>query len=218
MTRNINEDFSIDKELIRRKYNESARTYALFEPIQELLGVGRLRRKLLRDAYGKVLEVAVGTGVNLPHYPKGCDITAVDYSESMLDIARQRAKRIGCKVDLALMDAAELKYPDQSFDTVVSTMTLCTFTDPVMVLHEMMRVCKTDGLILLLEHGRSSWGWYAGRQDRKVHEHARRLGCVWNRNHFDLVEKAGLEIVLRERYVFGMLYLIKARPGDIIAP
>jgi len=120
MTRNINEDFSIDKELIRRKYNESARTYALFEPIQELLGVGRLRRKLLRDAYGKVLEVAVGTGVNLPHYPKGCDITAVDYSESMLDIARQRAKRSGCKVDLALMDAAELKYPDQSFDTVVS--------------------------------------------------------------------------------------------------
>lgn len=98
-------------EEIRRAYNENASVYALFEPIAEYLGLRRVRRRLLRQATGEVLEVAVGTGANLPYYPGGCRITAVDVSEAMLERAESRAEPLGRPVDFRRMDAEGLGFP-----------------------------------------------------------------------------------------------------------
>lgn len=198
-------------EDIRRKYNEQARKYAMFERLQEILGMRKLRRSVLRGASGDVLEVAVGTGVNFPHYPEGCRITAVDVSPAMLKVAEERAKDLGLDVDFHLMDAEALELPNDSFETVVSSLTLCTFPDPIAALHEMGRVCQKDGRILLLEHGRSDRGRLARYQDLREEAHAKQFGCHWNREPLELVERAGLRPVFVRRVFFGIFHQIEAR-------
>ena len=113
---------------------------------QRVLGVARLRKNLLSKATGKILEVACGAGSNLPFFPTGSDITAVDLSPNMLQVARGNATKHGLNVNLAVMDAEHLEFPDGSFDTVVSTLSTCTFPDPVKALQEIKRVCRTRWL------------------------------------------------------------------------
>jgi ubiquinone/menaquinone biosynthesis C-methylase UbiE len=200
---------------IRLKYNRFAPWYDLAEALPELLGVKNLRRALLQRASGQVLEVAVGTGKNLPYYPKACQLTAVDTSLAMVMRARQRADRLGLHVHFQVMDAAHLGFPDQQFDTVVDTLALCTFLDPVAVLHEMARVCRPEGHILLLEHGRSDRVWLGRWQDQRAERHARLLGCYWNREPLELVRQAGLRLLTAERRFFGIFHLLEAAPAAI---
>jgi ubiquinone/menaquinone biosynthesis C-methylase UbiE len=107
----------------------------------------------LQQASGKVLEVAVGTGKNLNYYPRGCRIIAVDLSREMLNIARNRAAKLAKQVSFLVADAEALPFPDNSFDTVVSSVSTCTFPNPVAALKEIARVCRPEGKVLLLEHG-----------------------------------------------------------------
>lgn len=158
-SRSNREALQVLKEEIRRKHEKFARWYDLTEGILEVLGVRRLRRRLLQRASGKVLEIGVGTGRNLRHYPKSCKITAVDFSPAMLAVARHRAHRLGLSVPFLVMDGESLACADRCFDTVVSSLTVCTFADPEAALREMARVCGKDGRILLLEHGRSDLPW-----------------------------------------------------------
>ncbi len=137
---------------LQNKWDRAARWYDLATVPLELFLFRPLRSKLLQSAAGRVLEVAVGTGLNHSCYPAGVDIIAVDLSLGMLSHARQRgvAKAV-------LMDATRLAFADGTFDTVVSTLGTCTFPDPVRALREMRRVCRPGGRILLMEHGRSDW-------------------------------------------------------------
>lgn len=200
------------KAEIRQKYDKFARWYDLAEGLPELLGVRRLRRRLLKRASGRVLEVAVGTGKNLQYYPPTCRITGTDYSPGMLEIARKRAARLGREVAFLVMDGEGLAFPDRSFDTVVSSLTLCTFPDPATTLREMSRVCRPGGRILLLEHGRSDREWLGRWQDRRSDRHAKRLGCRWNREPLDLVRLAGMTPVAAHRTFFGIFHTIEALP------
>lgn len=200
------------KDEIREKYDRMARWYDWAEGLPEILGVRKLRKALFERARGRVLEVAAGTGKNLPYYPKGCEITAVDMSPAMLEIARARAGRFNLKIMFETMDAERLEFPDQSFDTVVSSLSTCTFPDPVSALREMARVCRADGRILLLEHGRSDRNWLGRWQDRRAPRHAEMLGCQWNREPLDLVRQAGLRLVSNRRTFFGVLHMIEAVP------
>lgn len=204
-------------EEIRQKYERFARWYDLAEALPELLGVWALRRRLIRKAVGRVLEVAVGTGKNLPYYAKyakTCRITAIDLSPAMLEQARRRARKLGLEVDFRLGDATALDFPDHSFDTVVSSLSTCTFPDPVAALREMARVCRPEGRILLLEHGRSDREWLARWQDRRAGRHAEIIGCQWNREPLDHVRAAGLEVRSHRRLFFGILHLIEAGPAQ----
>jgi ubiquinone/menaquinone biosynthesis C-methylase UbiE len=198
---------------IRRKYNTLARWYDLLEGVPEVCGVNRLRRELLRRASGKVLEVAIGTGKNLRSYPKTCQITGVDLSPAMLAIARNRADRLGLKATFVEMDAEALDFPAHSFDTVVDTLALCTFSNPVAVLREMARVCRRDGRMLLLEHGRSDREWLGGWQDRHADRHAQRLCCHWNREPLDLVHETGLTLRAARRTLFGIFHVLEVTPA-----
>lgn len=198
------------KEALQQRYDKAARWYDRAESMLDWLGVGRLRRELLAKASGDVLEVAVGTGKNLPHYPRGCTITAADLSPNMLAVARERAERLDLDVDFRIMDAEALDFPDDSFDTVVSTLSTCTFPDPVKALREMARACRPGGKVLLLEHGRSSHPRLARFQDRRAEVFANPLGCHWNREPLELVRRAGFADITAHRTFFGVIHTVEA--------
>lgn len=204
--------FDMEKPDVRRAYDEFARWYDSLETLPELLGISALRRWILRHARGRILEVAVGTGRNLRHYPEGSPIVGVDLSTGMMERAAQKASSLKKAAHFAVMDGERLALPDDAFDTVVSSLTLCTFPDPVRALHEMRRVCRRDGRVLLVEHGRSSVGWLGRWQDRGAERHAQMLGCHWNREPLDIVHAAGLEILETRRRFLGVFHAIAARP------
>jgi ubiquinone/menaquinone biosynthesis C-methylase UbiE len=130
----------------------------------------------------------------------------------MLDVGRTRAAKLSVNVSFSLADAAALPFPDKAFDTVVSSLTTCTFPNPVAALQEMARVCRTDGKILLLEHGRSDREWIGRWQDRRAERHARQLGCHWNREPQELARQAGFKILEAQRCFFGIFHVIEAMP------
>lgn len=197
---------------IGQKYDRIASCYDRAELIVELIAFNRLRRSWFAAARGDVLEVAAGTGRNLEFYDPDCRITAIDISQGMLDLARRRAERLNRQVDFQLMDAETLHFPDRTFDTVTSSLSTCTFPDPVAVLREMGRVCKADGRILLLEHGRSRFGLIGRLQDRLADRHARQFGCHWNREPHQLIAHAGLTLIRDRRRYAGVVHLIEATP------
>jgi ubiquinone/menaquinone biosynthesis C-methylase UbiE len=182
---------------------------------QHILGVARLRKMLLSKATGKILEVACGTGQNLPLFARNSKITAVDLSPKMLELARANAIKHNLDVNLALMDAENLEFADRSFDTVISTLSTCTFPNPVKALQEIKRVCRPDGLILLLEHGHSNLPWLAKFQDRNEYKHYQEhAGCRWNQDPLDLVQSAGIKVLRSKRNVLGIFHSIEAKPLD----
>lgn len=197
---------------LAHKYDRFARWYDWVEGVPELLGLRRLRRRLLQQASGRVLEVAVGTGKNLRFYPEGCRITALDVSPKMLGIARRRAAHRSLEVTFVLAAGERLPFPDNSFDIVGSSLTTCTFPDPVAALNEMGRVCRTEGKILLLEHGRSNREWLGRWQDRRSERHAAFLGCHWNREPLRLLREAGLKVTRVQRTFFGVFHAIEVQP------
>jgi ubiquinone/menaquinone biosynthesis C-methylase UbiE len=199
---------------IAEKYDRFARWFDWVEGVPDILGVSRLRQRLLQRASGRVLEVAVGTGKNLRYYPRGCQIIAVDVSREMLNVARTRAAKLSVNLSPLLADAEDLPFPDKSFDTVVSSLTTCTFSHPVGALKEMARVCRPGARILLVEHGRSDWEWLGRWQDRREDSFAKQLGCHWNREPLDLVRKAGLKMNAAQRFFFGIFHQIEAAPGS----
>ena len=122
---------------ISQKYDRFARWYDWVEGIPELLGVNRLRYQMLQRASGTVLEVAIGTGKNLPYYPRDCRIIGADVSKAMLAVAQKRASRLQLDISLLLADAGALPFSDETFDTIVSSLSTCTFPNPVLALQEM---------------------------------------------------------------------------------
>ena len=180
---------------------------------QYILGVARVRKQLMSKARGKILDVACGTGLNFPSFPSTSEIISVDLSPQMLEHAHQKATRLNLNVQIKVMDAQRLEFPDGSFDTVTSTLSTCTFPDPIQALQEMKRVCRTDGLILLLEHGHSTLPWLAKYQDRHVFQHYQEnAGCRWNQDPLDLVKAAGLQVLKSKRTGLGMFHSIEAAP------
>src|SRR5918992_5170350 len=199
---------------ISRKYDRFARWYNWVEGVPDFLGVRRLRRRLLSRASGSVLEVAVGTGKNLPYYPFGCRITAMDVSSEMLNAARQRAAKLSMDTFFSLADAEALPFADHRFDTVVSSLSACTYPNPAGAFRELARVCRTGGKILLLEHGRSDRERLGRWQDRHADKFAQSLACHWNREPLELAREAGLKIVKAQRTFFGIFHSIEAELGS----
>ena len=197
---------------ISEKYDCFARRYDWVEGIPDLLGVRKLRRSLLECASGSVLEVAVGTGKNFSYYPPGCQITAIDISSKMLNVARTRAAKLSMDVSLSLADAEYLPFRDHCFDTIVSSLSACTFPSPASAFREMGRICRMEGKILLVEHGRSDRERLGRWQDRHADKFAKPVGCHWNREPLELVQQAGLKVVQTHRTFFGIFYQIEARP------
>ncbi len=182
---------------------------------QYILGVARLKKKLLSKASGRILDVACGTGQNFALFAPDSEITGIDLSPKMLDVARENANRHNLNVNLAVMDAEKLEFPDGSFDTVVSTLSTCTFPNPIQALQEIKRVCRPNGRILLLEHGHSNVSWLARFQDRHEYQHYQEhAGCRWNQDPLDLVQSAGIKVLKSKRNILGMFHSVEAVPFE----
>ena len=189
---------------------------------EKVMGINLMRRSLLYyHAKGTVLEVGAGTGRNIGFYPSSTvdRVLMSDASAEMLSKAKAKIKdQIATypKPQYACMEAdcQALDFPDNSFDTVVDTFGLCSYDDPAETLREMARVCKPEGKILLLEHGRSkTWDWITNYLDKHAERHAKNWGCVWNRDLDDIVKGSGLKVETLWTWHYGTTYYMVCRPN-----
>jgi len=193
----------------RALYDRLAPRYDRMEQVANWLLLGRLRRQVLAAARGRTVEVAAGTGSNLPYYPPGMRPWLVDVSEGML----RRAVEKGAAGRVILADAEQLPFGDATFATVVATLSGCTVADPLRYYAELGRVCRPDGRVLLLEHGLSSWRPLAALQRLGLRRQLRRFACHGDRDAEALVRLAGLRLERSEQRALGVLRLITARPA-----
>jgi phosphatidylethanolamine/phosphatidyl-N-methylethanolamine N-methyltransferase len=139
-----------------------------------------------------VLEVGIGTGLNLPLYPPSCRLTGIDLSGEMLDKAVERTHKLAMPgVVLKVMDATSMDFADNAFDKALATYTISAVPDPIRVLREMRRVVKPDGVIVILNHFKSDrWLW--GRIEDGVAPICTRLGWKSNLPMKPLLDEVGL--------------------------
>ncbi|PYR60665.1 MAG: SAM-dependent methyltransferase [Acidobacteria bacterium] len=143
---------AVENDFVERVYDKLAKVYDLIWGPS--LHPGRLQaiQRMGIQPDERVLEVGVGTGINLSLYPRDCSVTGIDFSGSMLEKARERAARKDLSVRLLQMDAADLKFTDGSFDIVYAPYLISVVPDPVKVAQEMRRVCRPGGRIIFLNH------------------------------------------------------------------
>lgn len=177
------------------------------------------RREVLSGARGNVLEIGVGTGLNLPLYPRHVrQIIAIDSNAGMMPRAHRRAARTGIGVDFRIVSAEGLPLESGQFDTVVSTWTLCSIPDVAAALQEVRRVLKPDGVFLFVEHGLSNDPGIRRWQDRLTPFWKQLAdGCHLNRDMEMLIGRNGFAFAeLRKYYlekipkIGGFLYQGKA--------
>jgi ubiquinone/menaquinone biosynthesis C-methylase UbiE len=199
---------------VLRAWEKSAPGYDKQIAFFERIWFGGGREWLGARAQGRVLEIAIGTGLNLPHYPAEATITGIELSPAMLAIARKRAADLGRDVDLHTGDAQVLPFPDAAFDTVVCALSLCTIPAPAIAIGEMRRVLVPGGRLLLLDHIASTWPPIRALQWLLERVTIRAAGEHFTRRQRPLVEAAGFEIVEVERLKAGSIERILARKPD----
>lgn len=199
-------------EAVRKRYDRIAPVYDFMEGMVERPRYSKWRKLLWSKVEGnKILEVGVGTGKNLSYYPAHTDMTAIDFSEKMLIRAREKAMKHKVIVDLQQMDAQDLRFDDNTFDTVVATFVFCSVPDPIRGLTEIERVCKPEGKVLLLEHVLSAnriLAWLMNLANPIV---VRTMGPNINRQTIENVSRSGLAVERVTDLTIGIFKLIEAR-------
>lgn len=172
---------------------------AAYDPLLwsgERSGMRALRQRVLQEARGLTVDIGSGTGLNLPYYPDHLgELVMAEPDAAMRSRLEKRLARSGRQARLIDAPAERLPFPDESVDTVVSTLVLCTVDAPDLALREIARVLRPDGRLLFIEHVRSDSPRLAAWQDRLV-EPWRRFarGCRCNRATAQLIAASGLTI------------------------
>ncbi|MDD9375676.1 methyltransferase domain-containing protein [Streptomyces sp. ZAF1911] len=198
-------------ERLRRYWDAHARSYDRQMRFFERTLFGENRAWVCSQATGEVLEVAIGTGLNLPLYPPGVHLTGIEWSRQMLALARRRADELGLVADLREGDAQALPFPDAAFDSVVCTLALCAIPDEQRAIAEMSRVLKPGGRLLLLDHVPSS-AWPL----RAIQWLIERLTVPLGGEHLlrrplHGVRGVGLEVEQHDRFKLGVVERLAAR-------
>jgi ubiquinone/menaquinone biosynthesis C-methylase UbiE len=169
-----------------------------------------LRRETAGQAYGLVLEVGVGTGLNFPFYSPGQveRVEAVDPDVAMLAYAGRNQAMASVPITLTQAPVEALPFADQTFDSAVVTLVFCSVTDPMRGLQEIQRVLKPGGTLLLFEHVRAHGAMTARLQDALVPLTTRLCGnCHWNRDTLQTLKATGFQIT-RQRELAGVMHPI----------
>ncbi|GAA0317099.1 class I SAM-dependent methyltransferase [Bacillus carboniphilus] len=200
----------MSNEKLVRIFDKQAKTY---ERRRRQRADRKPRENLIPFAKGKVLEVAVGAGANFPYYPTGVEVTGVDFSGEMLGKARVAAREEGVSADFIQSDVETLSFPEHSFDTIVSTLSMCGYEDPVKILNLFNKWCKPGGQILLLEHGISSNRLLGSIQTLLNPVYRRFVGCHFNRDIVQLLQQSDIQIDKIEHQMLGIMHKIWAKPS-----
>lgn len=183
----------------------------LMEPL-ERRGFRDIRKELIHKANGKVLEIGSGTGLNFPYYDDAQvkKVIAVEPEPLMRKQSLLRAARAPVPIKVMLAGAEELPFPDNSFDTIVGTLVLCTIPDPFKALEEIRRVCKPDGKVFFFEHVRLNHPVLSRLQDwlTPIWKHICH-GCHLNRDTLKIIKEAGFEVVRIKRYYKDIFLVIE---------
>ena len=178
---------------------------------ERILNIPGGRRWVASQAIGDVLEIGVGTGLNLPLYGQGIRLTAVDLSPAMLAQARRRAADLGLDIDLREGDAQALDFPDTRFDTVVFSLCLCSIPDDRRAVAEGVRVLKPGGRMLLLEHVRSPSRIVSAGQRLLEPLTLHFQGDNLTREPLDHIKRENLQIDEMHRWAWGIMERVSAR-------
>jgi ubiquinone/menaquinone biosynthesis C-methylase UbiE len=198
-------------ERLRRYWDQHSSSYDRDMAFLERVLFEDGRAWVCAQATGDVLEVAIGTGRNLPFYLPEVHLTGVEFSPVMLGLARQRAQTLRRHVDLRLGDAQALDLPDASFDTVVCTLALCAIPDERRAVAEMKRVLRPGGRLLLLDHIAASAAWA-----RAIQWLIERITIPLGEEHFlrrplFTVQADGFVVELSQRSKLGIVERLVAR-------
>lgn len=198
----------------QRHWDKHSRTYDKQMGFFDRVLFGDSRRWVCSQAYGQVLEVAIGTGLNLPLYPDDVTLAGIDLSEQMLRIAKERAAAIGRQVDLRQGNAHELPFGDAAFDAVVCTFSLCAIPDVDRAVAEMWRVLRPGGRLLLADHVAGAV-WPVRVVQRLLEVVTVPIGGEhFRRRPINQVRAAGFVIERSERFKLGLVERVCARrPG-----
>jgi ubiquinone/menaquinone biosynthesis C-methylase UbiE len=200
-------------EQVQRRWDGQARSYDRGMRVFEWLLFQDGRHWACSRARGDVLEIALGTGLNLAHYPEGARVTGVELSPKMLEIARRRLHTLGREAELRVGDAQALEFLDGSFDTVICTMSLCSIPDDRGAVAEVKRVLRPGGSFVLLEHVRSPIGVVQLVQ-RLLEPLFRLGGDTLLREPLEHLRAEGFDVERLERSKWGFIERVVARkPG-----
>jgi ubiquinone/menaquinone biosynthesis C-methylase UbiE len=193
-------------ESTRKRYQRNAHFYDWMESIYEKRH-NLWREKLWAPVKGPyVLEIGVGTGKNMPYYPRGMEITAIDFASGMLDRAQKRARKLGSPVRLLLGDVQRLEFQEATFDSAVASCVFCSVPDPILGLEEVWRVLKPGGSLYLLEHMRSEQTILGKIMDFLNPFVVKMMGANINRRTVENVRLSGFEVIELENLGFGGIF------------
>ena len=187
---------------------------AIYDPLVapfDSFGVRKWRQWVVSAAHGRVLELGVGTGLNLGHYRAVESVAAIDPDGASLQRAMARRDGNAQAISLNQARAEELPFADASFDVVLGTLVFCTIGEPTRALAEVRRVLKSGGTFRLVEHVRVENRWVAGAQDT-ITPLWKQLagGCHLNRDTLSAVERAGFHVRGVSRHIGGLFIGIDA--------
>lgn len=202
---------SMSLQDIQDIYADEADMMARMEWLNRIFS-GRYRSKIYSEASGRVLDVACGTGINRHYIPENIEYQGIDISREILEKAEKNSEELEIGRNLQQMDAQNLEFEENSFDTVISALSTCTFPEPVKALNEMARVCKPKGKVLLFEHGRSSVRPISRFQYWRSEAHYRKHGCRWTQEPLELLKESKLKAIKFNKHFLGIITLIKAKP------
>ncbi|MCI0431844.1 MAG: class I SAM-dependent methyltransferase [Rhodospirillales bacterium] len=202
--------------MTNRTYDQIAPLYDLLDAPYEYTWRGRLRSRMFEGLSGRILDAGVGTGRNIPYYPKNAEVIGIDASAGMLEQARRRARRFDSRVELRLADITRTGFPSASFEAIVSTFVFCVLDDDQQLpaLRELRRICKPGGTIRLLDYTLSTRP-LTKLIMRTLERMSNPIFAARYDAHTEVyVESAGLITVDRRLVFSDMVRLLELRPVE----
>jgi len=191
-----------------QKWNKAAKALEMNQRAEETR-YGVFKRHIFGKAVGKTMLVAAGTGADFKYFPADVEVTAIDFSPTMLEHATRKVSECPAPITLKEADVTDLDFPDGHFDTVATSCTFCSVPDPVKGLREVRRVLKDDGVLLMYEHVRPS-NFYLGFLMDVMNPIARMIGPDINRRTADNVRAAGFRLTREFNVYLDMVKLFEA--------
>jgi ubiquinone/menaquinone biosynthesis C-methylase UbiE len=201
-----------EEDVAKRRYDRNAWLFDFMDSFFAKMMADR-KHELVAETSGRVLEVGVGTGASLVHYPEGVELVGIDISPKMLERAKAKASNFRGDLTLQLGDVQDLDLPSDSFDMVITSCVFCSVTDPVKGFQEINRVLKPNGVGLHLEHVRSRQPVLGKLMDILNPMVVRMMGANINRDTGANIRKAGLKIIEENDLWRDILKLFKVTKG-----